>query len=88
MGDHMEPGCPVPIDRCHPASATDSLGLFPVYNQPVLMALLIGPYWTRHVVGQSKVAYRIMLREVLAPKMVVLKWRSRTGELDRAGTSG
>lgn len=52
------------------------------------MALLIGPYWTRHVVGQSEVAYRITLREVLAPKMVVLKWRSRTGKLDRAGTSG
>lgn len=84
----MEPGYPVSIDRCHPASTTDSLTLSPVYNQPVLMALLNGPYWTRHVVGPSKVAYRIMLHEVLAPKMVVLKQRSKTGKLDRAGTSG
>lgn len=88
MGDHMEPGYPVSIDRCHPASATDSLVLSPVYNQPVLLEVLIDPYWTRHVVGQSKVAYRIMLHEVLAPKMAALKWRSRTGKLDRAGTSG
>lgn len=88
MGDHTEPGYLVSIDRCHPASATDSLAISPVYNQPVLMAVLIGPYWTRHVVSQSKVVYRIMLCDVLAPVMVVLKWRSRTGKLDRAVTSG
>lgn len=49
---------------------------------------MIGPLLDGPVVSQSDVPNRIMLHEVLASKMVILKQRSRTGKLVRAWTSG
>lgn len=46
-----------------------------------MVRTVIGPYWTRLVVSQPKVANRVMLHEMLAPKMALLKWRSRTGQV-------
>lgn len=66
MWDHVEPGCPVSIDWCHqpaypvsiewhhPASATDILALFHVFeSDSSQQGAMIGPYWTRPVVSQS-----------------------------------